>query len=107
MILIIAAFVSMLDRSVMPPLVPVIADEMGVGVAAIGRSLTLYAVSYAACQLVWSSLAARYGRVRILVASTALGAVANVATALAPDALTYTSLAWSPGPHSPPRSRRH
>jgi len=88
-ILIIAAFVSMLDRSVMPPLVPVIADEMGVGVVAIGRSLTLYAVSYAACQLVWSSVAARYGRVRILVASTALGAVANVATALAPDALTY------------------
>ncbi|MBX7448096.1 MFS transporter [Mycolicibacterium sp. 3033] len=91
MILIIAAFVSMLDRSVMPPLVPVIADDMGVEVAAIGRSLTFYAISYAACQLIWSSLAARYGRVRILVASTALGAIANVVTALAPDALSYNA----------------
>jgi predicted MFS family arabinose efflux permease len=88
-ILIIAAFVSMLDRSVMPPLVPVIADDLGVGLAAIGRSLTLYAVSYAACQLVWSSLAARYGRVRILVVSTALGAIANLGSAMAWDALSY------------------
>jgi predicted MFS family arabinose efflux permease len=90
-ILILAAFVSMIDRSVMPPLVPVIADDLGTGLDTIGVSLTVYAVSYAAFQLFWSTLAARFGRVRILVVSTALGGAANLATALAYDALTYSA----------------
>ncbi|WP_275571527.1 MFS transporter [Mycolicibacterium vanbaalenii] len=89
MILIIAAFVSMIDRSVMPPLVPVIADDLGATVDSIGHSLTVYAVSYAAFQLFWSTLAARYGRVRVLVASTALGGLANLGTALSYDAFSY------------------
>lgn len=90
MILIIAAFISMIDRSVMPTLVPVIADDLGASIEAIGHSLTVYAVSYAAMQLVWSTLAARYGRVRVLVVSTALGAVANLGSALVTDALMYS-----------------
>ncbi|CAN5335171.1 hypothetical protein BH11ACT6_BH11ACT6_59280 [soil metagenome] len=90
MILIIAAFVSMIDRSVMPTLVPVIADDLGGSIEAIGHSLTVYAISYAAMQLVWSTLAARYGRVRVLVVSTALGAVANLGSALVTDALMYS-----------------
>ena len=73
MILVIAAFVSMIDRSVMPPLVPVIADDLGSPIDGIGLSLTVYAASYAALQLGWATLAARFGRVRILVASTAIG----------------------------------
>lgn len=90
MILIIAAFVSMIDRSVMPPLVPVIADDLGADLEAIGLSLTVYAVAYAAFQLFWSTLAARYGKVRILVISTALGGSANLATAFVHDALSYS-----------------
>jgi predicted MFS family arabinose efflux permease len=90
MILIIAAFLSMIDRSVMPPLLPVIADDFGAPIDAIGHSLTVYAVSYAAFQLFWSTLAARYGRVRVLVVSTALGGLANLATAVTTDALTYS-----------------
>ena len=90
MILIISAFVSMIDRSVMPPLVPVVANDLGSSLDAIGHSLTVYAVSYAAFQLAWSTLAARYGRVRVLVVSTAMGGLANVGTALATDALTYS-----------------
>lgn len=90
MILILAAFVSMIDRSVMPPLVPVIADDFGTEIEAVGQSLTVYAVSYAALQLFWSALAARFGRVRILVVSTALGGLANLATAFTSDAVTYT-----------------
>ncbi|MFB1294804.1 MFS transporter [Mycobacterium sp. pW049] len=90
MILILAAFGSMVDRSVMPPLVPVIADDMGVPVEAVGQSLTVYAVSYAAFQLFWSTLAARHGRVRVLVVSTGLGGVANLATAFVQDPLTYS-----------------
>jgi len=92
MILIIAAFVSMIDRSVMPTLVPVIADDLGAPIEAVGHSLTVYAVSYAALQLVWSTLAAHYGRVRVLVISTALGGLANLGSALVTDALMYSVL---------------
>ncbi len=90
MILIIAAFLSMIDRSVMPTLVPVVAADLGVSIDAVGQSLTVYAVSYAALQLVWSTLAARFGRVRVLVASTALAGLANLGSALVTDALTYS-----------------
>ena len=89
MILIIGAFVSLIDRSVMPPLVPVIAADFGTSIEAIGHSLTVYAVVYAASQLVWSTLAARYGRIRILVISTMLGGLANLATAFTHDAASY------------------
>lgn len=80
----------MVDRSAMPPLVPVIADDLGTSLEAIGQSLTVYAVCYAAFQLLWSTLAARFGRVRILVVSTTLGGLANVATAFTYDALSYS-----------------
>ncbi|MGK2870226.1 MAG: MFS transporter [Mycobacterium sp.] len=89
MILIIGAFVSLIDRSVMPPLIPVIAADFGTSIEAIGHSLTVYAVVYAAFQLIWSTLAARYGRVRILVISTMLGGLANLATAFTHDAGSY------------------
>lgn len=90
MILIIGAFVSLIDRSVMPPLVPVIAADFGVPIEAIGHSLTVYAVVYAAFQLFWSTLAARYGRVKILVISTMLAGLANLATAFTQGAATYS-----------------
>lgn len=89
MILIIGAFVSLIDRSVMPPLVPVIAADFDTPIEAIGHSLTVYAVVYAASQLIWSTLAARYGRIRILVISTMLGGLANLATAFTQDAASY------------------
>lgn len=89
MILIIGAFVSLIDRSVMPPLVPVIAADFGTSIEAIGHSLTVYAVVYAASQLIWSTLAARYGRIRILVISTMLGGLTNLATAFTHDAVSY------------------
>jgi predicted MFS family arabinose efflux permease len=89
-ILLLAAFVSMIDRSVMPPLLPVIADDLGADIEAIGHSLTVYAVAYAAFQLFWSTLAARYGKVRILVVSTTLGGLANLVTAFTYDALAYS-----------------
>lgn len=90
MILIIAAFVSMIDRSVMPPLVPVVATDFGSSIDAVGYSLTVYAVSYAALQLAWSTLANRIGRVRVLVISTGLGGLANMGTALSVDPLMYS-----------------
>jgi predicted MFS family arabinose efflux permease len=90
MILIVAAFVAMVDRAVMPPLVPVVAADLGSSVGAVGHSLTVYALAYAAFQLVWSTLSTRWGRIRVLTVSTAVSAVANVGSALAVDPVTYS-----------------
>lgn len=88
--LLLAALVSMVDRSVMPSLVPVIAADLGSPIGPVANSLTVYAVGYAAFQLVWSTLSDRFGRIRVLTVSTALGGAANLATALAADPLAYT-----------------
>jgi predicted MFS family arabinose efflux permease len=88
--LVLAAFISMVDRSVMPPLVPVVAADLGVSIEAVGHSLTVYAVAYAAFQLVWSTLSTRWGRIRVLTVSTAVSGIANIGSALATDPLTYS-----------------
>ncbi len=90
MTLILAAFVSMIDRSVMPPLVPAVAADLGSSLEAVGHSLTVYAVAYAAFLLVWSTLSTRWGRIRVLTVSTAMGGAANIGSALATDPLTYS-----------------
>jgi predicted MFS family arabinose efflux permease len=90
MTLILAAFVSMIDRSVMPPLVPAVAADLGSSLEAVGHSLTVYAVAYAAFLLVWSTLSTRWGRIRVLTVSTAVGGAANIGSALAADPLTYS-----------------
>ncbi|CAN5614895.1 hypothetical protein BH09ACT8_BH09ACT8_19810 [soil metagenome] len=89
--LILAAFLSMIDRSVMPPLVPVIAADLGTSIESVGHSLTVYAVGYAACQLVWSTLANRWGRIRVLTVSTAISGIANLGSALASSPLSYSA----------------
>ena len=88
-VLILAAFVSMADRSVMAPLIPVIAVDMDASITSVGDSLTVYAISYAAMQLVWSALSTRWGRIRILAISTGVAGLANVATLLSPDPVTF------------------
>jgi predicted MFS family arabinose efflux permease len=89
-ILIVAAFVAMVDRSVMPPLVPVVAADLDSSIGAVGHSLTVYALAYAAFQLVWSTLSTRWGRIRVLTISTAMSGLANVGSALATDTVTYS-----------------
>ena len=88
-VLILAAFVSMADRSVMAPLIPVIAVDMDAPITAVGDSLAVYAISYAAMQLVWSALSARWGRIRVLAVSTGVAALANLATVVSPDPLAF------------------
>lgn len=88
-VLSLAAFVSMVDRSVMAPLVPVIANDMDASLTAVGDSLAVYAISYAAMQLVWSALSTRWGRIRVLTVSTAVAGLANLATLFSADPLTY------------------
>jgi predicted MFS family arabinose efflux permease len=87
-LMIVGAFLSMIDRSVLPPLIPVVADEMAAPIEAVGNSLTVYAIAYAALQLVWSTFATRWGRIRVLAISTGIAGIANIATALAQDPIS-------------------
>ncbi|MCU1546763.1 MAG: hypothetical protein JWP30_1863, partial [Homoserinimonas sp.] len=88
-VLSLAAFVSMIDRSVMAPLIPVIAEDMNASLASVGDSLSVYAICYAAMQLVWSALSTRWGRVLILAVSTGAAGLANLATIFSPDPLMF------------------
>lgn len=78
-------FWSTLDRSLILPLVPAIAEELGSDVAVAALAITGHALAYSLFQIVWGPLSTRWGRVRVLTVSTALAALANLASALAPD----------------------
>lgn len=78
-------FWSTLDRSLILPLIPGIAGDLEVSVALAAGAITAHALAYAGFQLIWGPLSTRWGRVRVLVLSTSLAALANLASALAPD----------------------
>lgn len=82
-------FWSTLDRAFAPPLVTVIAAEFGVALSVAGLAITAHALSYAVLQLMWGPLSTRIGRIRVLTISTAIAAVANLVSAVAPDAVSF------------------
>lgn len=84
-----AVFWQTFDRSLVLPLVPVVADEFGASIAAAGSAITFHALAYAILPVLWGSLSTRWGRVRILTVSTAIGAAASLASAVAPDLVTF------------------
>jgi predicted MFS family arabinose efflux permease len=79
----------MVDRSVTPPLVTVVAKDMGASLGLIAAAVTVYSLAYAGFQLVWSTLATRHSRIRLLAISTGIAGVADVASALAPDPAAF------------------
>ncbi len=84
-----AVFWQTFDRSLVLPLVPVVAEEFGASIAAAGSAITFHALAYAILPVVWGSLSTRWGRVRILTVSTGIGAAASLASAMAPDLVTF------------------
>lgn len=82
-------FWSCLDRTIVLPLVPVIAEDFGSTVVAAGMAVTAHALAYSLLQLMWGPLSTRWGRPKVLWVSTAIAAGANVATALAPSMTTF------------------
>src|SRR5690554_7159230 len=52
-------------------------------------AVTAHALAYSLLQLMWGPLSTRWGRPKVLWVSTAIAAVANVATALAPSMTTF------------------
>lgn len=82
-LLIALSFLTFFDRALLPPLLPVIARDLGASVDSIGDALVGYTIAYAAAQLVWSVVSIRVGRVRVLAISTGLAVVGIVISALA------------------------
>lgn len=84
-------FWSTLDRAFAPPLVTVIAADFAVALSVAGLAITAHALAYAALQLMWGPLSTRIGRIRVLTISTAIAAAANLASAIAPDAVWFVA----------------
>lgn len=78
-------FWSTLDRSLILPLIPGIAGDLGTSVAVSAVAITTHAAAYALLQILWGPLSTRWGRIRVLVVSTALAAAANALAAMSPD----------------------
>lgn len=82
-------FWSCLDRTIILPLVPVIAEDLGSTVIAAGMSVTAHALAYSLLQLMWGPLSTRWGRPKVLWVTTAIAAGANILTAFAPTMTTF------------------
>jgi len=83
-------FWSSLDRTIVLPIVPVVAEDLDSTVLAAGMAVTSHAVAYSVLQLVWGPLSTRWGRVKVLWVSTAIAGAANVLNALVPSMATFT-----------------
>ncbi len=65
-VMLAAAFMSMFDRSTMPPMLTAIASGLGSSIGDVGAALSALAVTYAISQLAWSAVSSRLGQVRVL-----------------------------------------
>ncbi|MDT0158519.1 MFS transporter [Microbacterium sp. ARD32] len=81
----LAIFWSTIDRSLILPLIPQLAEDLDAPLAVAANAVTLHALAYALLQVMWGPLSTRWGRIRVLTVSTALAAVANLLVALSPD----------------------
>lgn len=82
-------FWSSLDRTIVLPLVPVVAEDLGSTLVAAGMAVTAHAIAYSALQLVWGPLSTRWGRVKVLWVTTAIAGVANLLNAAVPTMATF------------------
>lgn len=87
-LLIFAIFVVSIDSRVITPILPAIADDLGVSIGRAGLIVTAYLLPYGLFQLAYGPLADRVGQVRVV--SIALGgfALGAVLCALAPSLTT-------------------
>jgi len=74
-------FVSTLDRFAMPPMLIVMAGALGVPLAAMVQTASIYFLTYGLMQPVWGLVSDRLGRVRTLRITLLLAACASAASA--------------------------
>lgn len=83
-LLIAAIFVVSIDSRVMTPILPAIADDLGVTIGRAGLIVTAYLLPYGLFQLFYGPLADRTGHVRVICFALIGFAVGEVLCALAP-----------------------
>ena len=66
------------------PLLPYLAREHGVGLAAAAQTVTAFAIAYGLLQLVYGPIGDRYGKYRVITIATFGCALTSLACALAP-----------------------
>ncbi len=66
-VLLLAAFVTFFDRSLLPPIFGPVSESLQVDREAVGTALTAYMFAYGISQLGWGVLLAWWGRTRVLV----------------------------------------
>jgi len=80
------AFVSTLDRFAMPPMLVVIAHDLGVPLADVVRAAGAYFLAYGLSQPLWGMVSDRLGRVRTMQLTLIGAALATLASALSGSA---------------------
>lgn len=88
-LLLVAAFVTFFDRSLLPPIFGPVSSGLGVDREAIGGALTAYMFAYGFSQLGWGILLARWGRTKVLTVALVGCVVGAALTTLAPDYWTF------------------
>lgn len=76
------AFVSTLDRFAMPPMLVVMAHDLGVPLADVVRAAGAYFLAYGLCQPLWGAVSDRLGRVRTLRLTLLASALCTLVSAL-------------------------
>jgi MFS family permease len=88
--LLLATFVSALDRFSVAPMLVIIARDLHVSLADATAAASVYFLCYGLSQLGWGAASDRFGRVRTMRFTLLLGAVAGIASAAAPTLLILT-----------------
>jgi predicted MFS family arabinose efflux permease len=83
--LLAASFLSMMDRSTLPPMLTALARDFDASIGQIGAALSAYSIMYAISQLAWSWVSSRIGTIRVLRIALALGAAFTILSACAVD----------------------
>jgi predicted MFS family arabinose efflux permease len=93
----IAAFGAAASARVTDPMLPVLARDFGVGIAAAANAVTVFTVAYGVLQLAYGPLADRVGKYRVIAWACAASALTALACALAPTFATLIAARFLAG----------
>ena len=80
-----ASFMSMFDRSTLPPMLTAMSADLDASLGEVGAALSVYSICYAISQLAWSAVSSRLGQVRVLRMALVAAAAFTILTACAFD----------------------
>jgi MFS family permease len=88
--LLLATFVSALDRFSVAPMLVVISHDLRVSLGSTSAAASVYFLCYGLSQVGWGAVSDRFGRVRTMRFTLVLGVLAGLASSAAPNLLLLT-----------------